>query len=83
MSEFEDRDVARDVIVILVSLASLFLAPLWFKLGFYWLHALDSRFPIWVAQLAYWKTMLAVIAIRLAIGSSGNIKVKEKNNVSD
>lgn len=77
MSEFENRDLARDIIIILVSLASLFLTPVFFKLGFYWLHALDSRFPIWIAQMAYWKTLFTVIAIRFTIGSSGNVKVKK------
>ena len=75
MNELEQRDLGRDIIIILVSLVFLFLAPIWFKLGFYLLHVLDSRFPLWIAQLTYWKTMLIVFSVRVLIGITAGIKV--------
>ncbi len=68
MDELEQRAFGRDVLIILTALTLLFLSPVFFKLGFYGIHYFVPQVPVWIAQLAYWKTMLVIILVRFAFG---------------
>ena len=80
MDEFEARDLSKDIGIIIGALLGVFLAPVFFKFGFIWLHALDPRFPIWIARLAYWRTLLIVIAFRLATSGIFERSGRQKND---